>query len=174
MGSSAEPHPVVRVYIGAFLTLAVLAAGTWRVLVVCEEGKANARRWRRLEDQNNMRQIVGLAAFCEKLPMKDGAFDPYYFVREGDITGSNIKLFRSGRLENGPTEEEAKDGDYTNFPWQRYRGERRPRSATPHPLLWEKEPDDDGCVLVALSDGTTYVWDRETLERALAEAGIGR
>lgn len=121
-----------------------------------------------------MRQIVGLATVCEKLPMKDGAFDPYYFVRNGDITGSNIKLFRSGRLKIGPTEEEAEAGDYRNFPWQRYRGELRPRNATPYPLLWEKEPDEDGCVLVALSDGTTYVWDRETLERALAEAGVGR
>ncbi len=164
----------MRVYAGAVLMLAVLAAGAWRIHEHRQEGRRHTRRRLLLEDRNNLRNIVALSFSLEKLPMKDGAFDPYHLVRNGDITGTNIKALRSQRSGIGPTEEEATAGDYTKFPWERYRGEPKPRGASPYPLLWEKTPDEEGRVLVALSDGTTYVWDRETLERTLAEAGVGR
>lgn len=164
----------MRVYVGAVLTLVVLAAGAWRVHEDIQAGRKRGRHRPRLEDQSNLRNIAGLAAACEALPMKDGAFDPYYLVRNGDIRGSNIKILRSARSGIGPTEEEATAGDYTKFPWERYRGEPRPRGASPYPLLWDKRPDEDGWVLVALSDGTAYRWNQEALDRALAEAGVGR
>ena len=67
-----------------------------------------------------------------------------------------------------------KRGDYANFPWERYRGEPKPRDARPFPLLWEKAPAEDGRMLVALSDGSVELWDEAAVDRALAEAGVGR
>jgi hypothetical protein len=125
----------VRVYAGAVLTLVVLAAGAWCVHRDVQAARKRGRHRPRLEDQNNLRNIVGLAVSVEKLPMKDGAFDPYYLVRNGDIRGSNIKILSSVRFKIGPTEEEATAGDYTKFPWERYRGEPKPRGAPPYPLL---------------------------------------
>jgi len=164
----------VRVALGSVLALAVLAAGMWRVEVHYERGRRRARWPRRLEDSNNLRQIAGLAAASANLPMRDGAFDPYDFVKKGEIAGTNISVLRSQRSGVGPTEEEARADDYTNFPWERYRGERRPWDAPPFPLLRDKKPDEDGIVLVAFSDGSVQQWDPKKLERALAEAGIGR
>ena len=164
----------MRVYLLAALAVAVLTTVTWRVAVHLEHKALRALPRQRTEDRRRLSAIAHLVVTRARLPMKDGAFDPYDFVRRGEIGGGDMGLFRSARYGHGPTEEEAKAGDYTKFPWGRYRGERKPRDAPPYPLLWEKKPDEDGRVVVALSDGSARVWDRETLERALAEAGVGR
>lgn len=107
----------------------------------------------RMQDQNSLRQLAGLAAMQKELPLKDGAFDPYEFVRDGTITRANYVLLRSQRSGTGPTDAEIERGDYTNLPWERYRGDGR-LEGPPFPLLWEGEPDEDGRRLVALSDGS--------------------
>jgi hypothetical protein len=163
----------VRVYAGAALALVVLAAGAWRIQAAREKGRNHALRRQRIEDRNNLRQIGKPVVQHGKLPMKDGAFDPYFFVRNGDLRGTNIKLLTSVRYRFGPTEEEAKEGDYSKFPWERYRGTRE-FGATPFPILWEPEPDRDGLMLVGLLSGETYLWDRATLDRALADAAHAR
>ena len=88
--------------------------------------------------------------------MKDGALDPYVLFRDGVIVGINLRLFRSERSGPGPTDDEVARGDYTNFPWERYRGDGKLEGA-PFPLLWEKTPDAEGKVLVGLSDGTVTI-----------------
>jgi len=105
-----------------------------------------------------IRRLVGLAVQSGKLPMKDGAFDPYEFVRSGRIPAD--------LLRPGPTDEEIARGDYTNFPWERYRGDGK-LEGPPIPLLWEKKPDENGGCLVALSDGSARYCGREEAEAIL-------
>ena len=162
----------MRVYFGAGLALAVLAAGAWRVQVHAQEGRKHSRSRQRREDMNRLREIAALLVAQSRLPMKDGKLDPYDLVRRGEIKPENYGLLRSSRF-GGPSDGEIEGGDYTNFPWERC-GAPRPKGGAPYPLLWDKRPDEDGCVLAALSDGSTHAWDREALERALAEAGGGR
>jgi hypothetical protein len=119
-----------------------------------------------MEDMNSLRQLAGLVAQSGKLRMKDGALDVYALVRRGDLQGANLKMLRSNRSGTGPTGEEIERGDYTNFPWERYRGDGR-LEGPPFPLLWERKPDDKGMVLVGLSDGTAVYWEHAKLEAAL-------
>lgn len=164
----------MRVYAWAALALAVLAASGWRF----EERRRQAREraaWRpRITDTNNLRQFAGLVLRHGRVPVKDGVFVPYNFVRTRDIGEESFKLFRSERLDSGPTKDEILDDDYTNFPWERYRGDGQLSGARPFPILWEREPGRDGLTLVALSDGSVDLWDGEKRKAELAEAGVGR
>jgi len=98
--------------------------------------------------------------------MKDGAFDQFAYARKGDIVDANFRLFRSERSGIGPTDDEIERGDYTHFPWERYRGDGR-LEAPPFPLLWETKPDGKGKVLVALSDSSVRYVERAELEAML-------
>lgn len=163
----------MRVYLGAALTVAVLAASGWRIQAHREQGARHARRWRRIEDLNNVRGIALACLARGTLPMKDGALDPYELMHAGDLAPEQLKTFCSALSGIGPTEAEVQQGDYTNFPWARYRGDGKiPGRRVP--LLWSKEPDEDGLSVVAFSDGGGEILDRKRLERALAEAGHGR
>lgn len=163
----------MKVSISAAVVVVVLAAGTWRMLVHDERADRRAMSRQRVEDRWRLSYIAKLVRASGKLPMKDGAFDPYHFVRTGEVTGKNINLFHSDRYGFGPTEEEAKAGDYARFPWQRCRGARK-LDGPPFPLLWEKEADADGRLLAVRSDGMVAVWDPETLFRAVAEGPVER
>ncbi len=126
----------------------------------------------RYPDKGNLHQIAeALVAISPDgdFPMKDGALDVYAVVRAGEIVGSKLRTFRSARSGTGPTDEEIARGDYTNFPWERCRGAGR-RGSTPFPLLWESAPDDQGEILVALSDGHVYFMKPERLDAALKGA----
>jgi hypothetical protein len=105
-----------------------------------------------LEDINNLRCIVGLAVAEPQTPMKDGVFDPYAFVRKGDVLREQYGVFHSARSGTGPTDEEIERGDYTNFPWQRHRGDGKRIGR--FPLLWEKEADKKGGRVVGFADGS--------------------
>jgi hypothetical protein len=117
----------------------------------------------RMEDTNTLRHLVEPVARAGTLPMKDGAFDPFSFVRREHITARFVRSERAGK---GPTDEEIEDGGYTNFPWERYRGDGK-LEGPPFPLLWETKPDDEGKVLVALSDGSVHHVDRAGLDPML-------
>ena len=121
------------------------------------EGKKSperrADRAATIEDLRALKDLAALTVMCEQIPMKDGALDIYGFVRIGDVIQPQYGIFRSKRLGTGPTDKEIEAGDYTNFPWERYRGDGK-LEGPPVPLLWERKPDKEGKVLVALSDGT--------------------
>ena len=153
----------MRACIRAVLALAVLAA--------CREEPArHAMSRQRVEDRQSLAAIARLVAASGKVPMKDGVFDPYELVRKGV---ASVGWFRSARYGRGPTADEVKAGDYSNFPWERCKGPRKLGGA-PFPLLWEKEPDADGRMLAVRSDGMVAVWDPDTLFRAVAEAPTER
>jgi hypothetical protein len=113
-----------------------------------------------IEDQNRLRMIAGLFVVTREFPTRDGFIDPYKFVRDGNITRENFGLFRSDRLGIGPTDAEIERGDYTNFPWERCRGEAH-FGVPVFPLLWERRADRRGGVIVALSDGSAKYCERE-------------
>jgi len=118
----------------------------------------------KIEDFNNLRNLVGLVTILGKLPMKDGALDVYVFVQRGDILPRDFSMFRSARLRKGPTDEEILRGDYTNFPWERCKADApRLTSLQPFPLLWEKEPGPDGKHVVGLSNGAIRLLAPEEL-----------
>ena len=152
------------------LAWAVLILGLLALLLLSfpMHGVTEADAARR-EDTNNLRNIVGLVVLTKKVPLRDGAFDPYAFFLSGEIRRENLRVFESVRSKAGPTDKEIKRGDYTNFPWERYRGDGKLVGA-PFPLLWEKKPDKNGMLLVGLSDGTAKYWDHATLEAALKKS----
>lgn len=149
-------------------TLLAAALGFVAYVLLGMHGQTEEEVARR-QDNNNLRNIVGLVVVMKKLPLKDGEFDPYAFFRSGEVRGEDLRVFHSAWLKTGPTEEEVESGDYTNFPWERYRGDGN-LEGPPFPLLWEKKPDDDEKFLVGLSDGTAAYWDHATLEAALTRA----
>lgn len=153
-----------KLWAGLVGVLVAAAAFAIFCMPMCGE-KYTARR----DDSNDLRNIVGLVVAARNLPLKDGAFDPYAFFRSGEIRAEYLWVFRSDRSKTGPTEEEVKRGNYTNFPWERYRGDGK-LEGPPVPLLWEKGPDDDGKVLVGLSDGTAACWDYATLKAVLQKS----
>lgn len=135
-----------------------------------EGGRKPERRAGRaatLEDISNLRNLVGMVVASDKPPMKDGALDPYAFVAKGDIAREQYGVFRSNRQDKAPTEEEIGRGDYTNFPWERYRGEPGKLRRARVPLLWEKEPGADGQHVVGMSDGSAELMSAEGLAAAL-------
>jgi hypothetical protein len=135
-----------------------------------EGARKPARRGDRvatIEDINNLRNLAALVVVSDKPPMKDGVLDPYAFVTKGDIVREQYKIFRSNRMGKGPTDEEIARGDYTNFPWERYRGEPRKLLGARIPLLWEKEPGADGQHVVCMSDGSSQLMSPEDLAAAL-------
>jgi len=108
----------------------------------------------RLEDTNTLRGLAKLVTDTGKIPLKDGAFDPCAFVRSGDIVREQYKFFfYSARSDTGPTEAEIEHCDYTNFPWERYRGDGR-LEGPPVALLWSSKPDRDGRRWTGFSDGS--------------------
>lgn len=69
------------------------------------------------------------------------------------------RFVRSERAGKGPADEEIERGDYANFPWERYRGDRELGGR--FPLLREKRPDKRGGGLVAYSDGSAWYVEHE-------------
>jgi hypothetical protein len=161
----------VRVYAGAVLAVAVLAAGGWRIEARRESGGRLAMYRRRIPDTVTLRALAGLL-IEDGFPMKDGALDPYALARRKKLMPDMYSDLRSERF-GGPTDEEIESGSYTNFPWERYRGPP-PDTRTRVPLLWERAPDVDGHLLVALSDGSVEKWEPGQLERALGRSHDGR
>jgi hypothetical protein len=94
--------------------------------------------------------------------MKDGALDPYHFVRTGDIQPEQFEVLRSRYDGVGPTDQEIRRGDYTNFPWERYRGDPSRPIVPRFPLLWGN-PHAKGWRLVGFSDGSVELVEREQL-----------
>jgi len=155
--------PGRRLILGAVVVVPVLAAIVWRASVPICSGTSP-----RYPDKGRLYRIAeALVAISPDgdFPMKDGALDVYAVFRNGSISIDNLHRW-GGRARIDFTEEEIARGDYTNFPWERCRGDGR-RGGTPFPLLWERQPGEEGLIVVALSDGFAYLLTREELDAAL-------
>ena len=82
----------------------------------------------------------------------DGRLDVYRFVRREEITEEDFDVFASSRAGIRPTNAEIKAGDYTHFPFARYKGVTK-RGVHVIPWLWERYPHPDGMRLVGFSHG---------------------
>ena len=92
--------------------------------------------------------------------------DVYAAVEGGDL---NSSVLRSARLGYGPSNEEIRRGDYTNFPYERYRGVVVPGESVP--LLWDKEPDLRNGRVIGFSDGTVYWREEDEVRQILRSHG---
>ena len=108
-------------------------AGAFVVTIACCGGG--------LQDINNVRNLASyLSLSGDPIPLAaDGRIDVYIFVRMGEIEGEDdLQVYVSALTGQGPALEEMLAGDYTNFPYERYRGEVSPKEPGV-PLLWDKQ-----------------------------------
>ncbi|MHC4940874.1 MAG: SH3 domain-containing protein, partial [Planctomycetota bacterium] len=76
---------------------------------------------------------------------------------------------QSARTCRGPTVEEIKKGDYARFPYHRAGRWCTADSKRVAPVLWEKEADRNGKVVVAFNTGAVKYMERKEIERLIAE-----
>ncbi|MCZ6571755.1 MAG: hypothetical protein O7C98_01155 [Planctomycetota bacterium] len=108
-----------------------------------------------LSDLKNLRQLVVLVRLSrEGPPAADGRLDIYRFVRSEEIADEHFDVFTSHRCGIRPTNAEIKAGDYTHFPFGRYKGARVLGTLPATPWLWERYPHPDGQRVVGYSNGT--------------------
>ncbi len=84
-------------------------------------------------------------------------------MRKGEIEEPNFWIFTSVRFGYGPTKEQIKAGDYSKFPYERFRGVIVLNKELP--LLWDRKPDSKGGRVMGFTGGAVK-WVPE--ERALA------
>ena len=108
-----------------------------------------------IRDLKNLRQLVVLVRLSrEGPPAADGRLDIYRFVRSEEIADEHFDIFTSHRCGIRPTNAEIKAGDYTHFPFGRYKGARVLGTLPATPWLWERYPHADGQRVVGYSNGT--------------------
>ncbi len=109
----------------------------------------------RISDVNNMRNLASLLTLSSRKGPKlgaDGRIDVYHFVRSEEIAEEHFSIFTSHRCGIRPTNAEIKAGDYTHFPFGRYKGAATTKVPMT-PWLWERYPHPDGTRLVGYSSG---------------------
>lgn len=113
---------------------------------------------------DHVRAMVGLLAAKKTLPIKDGALDIYALVRSGEIPKTDYAILRRWP-EEVPSDYEIEHGDYTHFPYERYRGRAELDGRYPIPLIWDAEPDSAGILIVGMSDGAVRTMYRSEFLR---------
>jgi hypothetical protein len=103
--------------------------------------------------------------------MKDGALDVYRLFPKRELKERHPFVFRSQRTGAGPSLEELKRGDYTHFPYERWRGATPPKKFGRIPILWDRAPQPDGTRLVAMASGTAEVMQEAKLQKLLETYG---
>ena len=108
-----------------------------------------------IQDINNVRNLVNYLqlAGSDPLPLAaDGRIDVYVFVRTGEIEGEDdLQVYANNATGQQPTLAEMLAGDYSNFGYERFRGDVS-RDAPGVPLLWDKH-SRRGIRIVGLSGG---------------------
>jgi hypothetical protein len=126
---------------------------------------------------SNIALAIAVARSESDVPLTpDGRIDVYALLilraRDRELPhGEIVELCHGARADEGPTWEEIAAGDYTNFPYQRYRGQLPPRrSESPYdrsrnrvPYLWDRRPADRKR-LVVYSDQTVLFEDEATMQ----------
>lgn len=124
---------------------------------------------KKTDDLNSVRNLVGLLFVQREMPMKDGRVDVYALVRSGDLGEADLSLLRSARFGEGPSKEAIEAGDYSAFPYERFRGKVERDKVVP--LLWDRKPDERGGRVVGLSSGAVKFYEEEQVQQMLREHG---
>ncbi len=95
--------------------------------------------------------------------------DVYLAVRRPDIA-THYLAYWSSRSGTGPSTEEILDGDYSKFPYTRFKG-RVTHGEHRVPLLWDRDPQPNGRRLVGFNGGTTKWMKEEDLQNLLRDLG---
>jgi len=103
-------------------------------------------------DRTLMRNLAGLLVISQ-FPMRDGALDVYRVFGKDAPDDRQLELFRSQRTGVGPSRAEVSGGDYTHFPYERFRGDTPPKVGADVPLVWDRVAQLDGTRLVGLANG---------------------
>ncbi len=124
-----------------------------------------------LTDINRTRNLVStffLAHRGESPPVAaDGRLDVYAAAGLLVRTQAQIdEFYRSERLGMGPTLAEVRAGDYSNFPYQRFKG----TPSIGDPWLWDKQPVR-GHRVIAFGGGRSALVDEQEARAILARAG---
>jgi hypothetical protein len=129
----------------------------------CGSEREQMLLWRAQRFRHVRAMIAPLIASSKTLPMKDGALDVYALARTGVIRPDSYAIFQS---EHGlPRDGEIERGDYRDFPYERYRGNGVLDGRYPIPLIWDKEPDAGGLLIVGMSDGAVRTMYRAEFKR---------
>ena len=128
-----------------------------------------------MDDMNSLRMIVGLVEVqsATKYPWKDGALHVYRLYEVGDITDKRLSVFRSARTGIGPSLKEVKKGDYTHFPYERYKGAKPPPKGALEaiPLIWDRVASPRGQRLVGYNGGSVELVPEAQLLALLEKHG---
>ena len=129
-----------------------------------------------VSDADHLRTIAGLWCQYRDTPVaQDGRIDVFALARKRMEDGrppsrqSIVSAFSSERLGRGPTWNQIRDGDYSSFAWERFRGTPPPGDVVP--ILWEPLPTEDERALVAYSDGMVREIDASELKQLLQNLG---
>jgi hypothetical protein len=111
-----------------------------------------------------------------KLPrLEDGAIDVFAVVRKKKIDAKQFaQLTRGRRGGKGVSTAEIAKNDYGNFPYRRGGRWCTLMDLRNPPVLWEKEPDANGKLVVGYANGAAKYVDAKELKRFLEELEKGR
>jgi len=125
---------------------------------------------RTLDDVERAKKLVAIAVFEKAPAAADGRVDIYRpllaTVRDADELVALCS--RSGQ---GPTLEQIRAGDYSQFPYQRAEGGASMENGS-KPVFWDREPMPTGSRLVALSDCAVFLVTDEKFQAAMLNYGM--
>ncbi len=174
-----KARPVFRL-LRPFWWVAHAATG-WKLLAVLFAGSMiGTSRYEgcKIHDINNLRNLAGYLQLAGREPVPlapDGRLDVYIFVRTGEIEGEHdLKVYASKETGQQPTLEEMLAGDYSNFAYERFRGEVSANDPATVPLLWDKQPRRRGREVgrvVGLTGGRAVFMEEAELQALLRAHG---
>ena len=107
----------------------------------------------KVEDTNNIRQMVGVMISDGADAAPDGRVDVYKaLLATTDNPQQLVEICRGARTGKGATIEQIRGGDYSQFPFVRAKGTVT-LEMTDRPLLWDAAPREDGERVVGLANG---------------------
>lgn len=126
-----------------------------------------------IKDHERLLRLSGLLTrhASREVPLDEqGRIDVYSLVRDGSLAEKDALVwFHSERTARGPSAAEIKAGDYTRFPYQRFKGRVKP--GWPLPLLWDRTAALNGDRLLAYADGRAVVINLKDFEELLRKHG---
>ena len=169
-----EARPVFRL-LRPFWWVAHVATGVKLLVVLLTGSLIGYSHYEscKIHDINNLRNLTSYlqSAGGDPVPLApDGRIDVYIFVRTGEIEGEDdLQTYASKETGQQPTLEEMLAGDYSNFAYERFRGEVSPREPGV-PLLWAKR-SRRGLRVVGFTQGRVMILEEAEFQALLREHG---